>query len=260
MVDSKAEALAEEVLSALELDTFPIDPLKIAADEKIELAPSSNFGREFHGCLQYHWPQGKFILCYPVDAAGVLSPRGRFSVAHELGHFYNLNDRTFLIENACNEALGGFICDDEMEFAANSFAGALLIPRSAVLPMITGSGLMELSALKKISVCFNTSIQCAALRYAKLTTRSCSIIISRNGRRRFQVDSDQALKSGARRVRMIPPDSLVAKRGPHLSYPVGRDTLSTTWFGDDSRSFRMREEAIGVDVPGHSLTMLSWDS
>jgi hypothetical protein len=260
MVDSKAEALAEEVLTAFELDSFPIDPLEIAAKEKIDLAPSPNFGPEFHGRLQYHWPQGRFILFYPVDPAGALSPRGRFSVAHELGHFYNWADRMFLIENACNESLAGFICDDEMEFAANSFAGALLIPRSAVLPMITGSGLMELSALKKISAYFNTSIQCAALRYAKLTTRACSIIISRNGRKRFQVDSDQALRSGARRVRMIPPDSLVTKRGPYLSYPVGRDTLSTTWFGDDSKSFRMREEAIGVDVPGHTLTLLSWDS
>src|SRR5947209_5617759 len=92
------ERLAESVLQTLGFTAPPIDVAQIARVEGILLAEGA-YGPNFFGRIEYHSTVRKFILYHPTlsrDAQNYW--QARFSVAHELGHYYIPEHRKLLIE------------------------------------------------------------------------------------------------------------------------------------------------------------------
>lgn len=87
-----ASRQAEELLAALGFTKPPIDPLKIAAGESpLLVARGGNLGDLFDGQLEYHPAKDRFVLFFNTkydSDSGKHHARTRFSVGHELGHFY----------------------------------------------------------------------------------------------------------------------------------------------------------------------------
>lgn len=84
MADEIALA-AEEVLRALKLWKLPVDPFAIIREEKILLAPGA-YDEGFGARIEYFPPHKQFGIFY--RQSGRTSGRIRFSLSHELGHFY----------------------------------------------------------------------------------------------------------------------------------------------------------------------------
>src|SRR5687768_4198009 len=100
MTDDEIEEKVNEVLNDHELeDTLPIDPLFIANEEGIDVLPGDYDG-ELEGRIEYHREDGvgQFYLMYGNEVLP-FRPKGRvrFSIAHELGHFYMPEHRGYLL-------------------------------------------------------------------------------------------------------------------------------------------------------------------
>lgn len=256
MVDLVAEKLADEVRQLCGETTLPIDPRRIAEQEGIVLAPSSNFGSEFHGRLEYHSALRLFLLYFPVRKNGQVSLRTRFSICHELGHYYIDAHRETLLRAGAHNSTSGFFCDNQIEREADAFAAALLMPRALVKARIEHLGFLDLETLLRLSDDFATSLQCAAVRYCLLTEAACVVVIARKGIPVFQIASTRARASGVGRVKRIPDSSVLHHLGRAPSKPRGKDCWSTDWL--EGRGFLIFEESVCLAEPEYTLTTLRW--
>ena len=76
---------AKDVLVTLNMWRVPVDPFAIAVEEGMELAPGT-YGEGFDARIEYLTSVKRFVIYY--RESGRTEGRIRFSVAHELGHFY----------------------------------------------------------------------------------------------------------------------------------------------------------------------------
>ena len=132
----------------------------------------------FDGMLQYR--AGRFHIFLNVDKLGKPnSPRSRFTMAHELGHFYidehrnalksgKVNSHTSMVEIYNNNNLA------EME--ADCFASNLLMPESRFVHACRGSRRFGLDAVLYLSNVFQVSVLSAAVNYVKRDMKPCIII------------------------------------------------------------------------------------
>jgi len=81
------EALTKDRLLALGMWRLPVDPFAIVKEEGIEIAPG-DYGEKFDARIKFVQAEKTFILFYRESRFGPTEGRVRFSIGHELGHFY----------------------------------------------------------------------------------------------------------------------------------------------------------------------------
>jgi Zn-dependent peptidase ImmA (M78 family) len=141
-----------------------IDPEAIIRRKKISLC-FDHYEDAFDGMLEYE--DGQFFIHCNLDRDNLPgSARGRFTLAHELGHYFIDEHRNNLVSGqvpphpSCSDrALGELFVEREADF----FASRLLLPESrfqkAVRRLPVG-----LAGVKAVSESFNVSLSCAAVR------------------------------------------------------------------------------------------------
>ena len=146
-------------------------PKKIADEEGIELAPG-NYGNKFHGLLEYISSARCFILYYPDRSSGISFVRSRFTVAHELGHYFLESHRRELMNGNSQKCTVGFLSDNDMEKEADCFAASLLIPSSVIERHIRTRGFMDAKNIVDMAKSLKVSIPCAMIRYQRCFPRT----------------------------------------------------------------------------------------
>lgn len=262
MKTAQIEQTAGEVLEAHGCVTAPVDIIGIAEAEGIELA-SGEYGDEFSGRIEYHADLGKFILFHPDLALSRYPNRVRFSIGHELGHYFLELHRESLLTGVAHNSTTDFICDEVLEREADEFAAALLIPHFALKAKMAKRSFMTLAEVLKLADDWQSSATSAAIRYAKFTREACIVILSENGKVLFWVPSEEAAALGFKfvvRDRHAPvgvPTALVAA-GNLLQLDIkGGGVSSELWFPDRYRQTDLWEEACRLGGTGRVLTMLS---
>lgn len=260
MINVKLERLADEIRSAMHAE-IPIDPIVIAKEEGIVLG-AGQFGEGFTGRIEFHPEHGKFVLFYPE--AG--NPRRiRFSLAHELGHYYIEEHRRLLVGGKSHNSSAGFICDDRLEREADLFAAALLIPRRYIESKSRSLGFMTLARIIKMADDCNASITCAAIRYAQCTEEACAVVLSQDGTVLYGIASDEMDAIGFRVVKRgipVPVGSPTARcmaSADVRSIAEGR-SKSLSWFANPYREVDLWEEAIPLGYANQCLTLLAKES
>src|SRR5882724_6177064 len=150
MTPSEIERVANEVLAGYDCSVPPVDILAIAKAEGIELAPGT-YAQDFSGRIEYHREAGKFILFYPEVEEARYPAQVRFSVAHELGHYFLDHHRELLIRGQAHNSANDFICDNVLEREADEFAAALLIPSRALEQKLAKRSFMTLREILSMS-------------------------------------------------------------------------------------------------------------
>ena len=148
--------LADEVIKAHEIVDIPIDPLLIAARERIRVGIIDH--SNFLGKIEYH--KGIFLLYHPPLDGSRYTPRVRFSIAHELGHFYIPEHRERLRtsrfwQHRLNPEQWN--TSDEIEYQADQFAGALLMPTYHIEKLM-GKVEPNLEKILNLTEFFNISV------------------------------------------------------------------------------------------------------
>lgn len=173
----RATELAElaEAVAETHCGSGTIEPAAIIVRKGLCLCVD-HYEDAFDGMLEYE--AGQFYVHCNLDRDNAPeSPRGRFTLSHELAHYFIDEHRNNLIAGApphpsCSDRASG---DVLVEREADFFASRLLLPEgrfaSACRRLPVGLG-----AVKQIAEQFQVSLSCAAVRIVSAEVFPCVLI------------------------------------------------------------------------------------
>jgi len=257
---------AEEVLVALGMWRVPVDPFKIAEEEGIELAPGC-YGLKFDARIEYSRDIDNFILYYREPGPDRSPGRVRFSIAHELGHFYLPAHRERIEKGQAHNSTPDFRSPHPIEREADEFAASLLMPPALFVAAVRRFRqcvciLAEICTLAEDV--FGTSITSTAIRYCEHDLEPCAVAVSGGRKIRWARCSESMrrlgmgfIPSGSR----VPPTSATARLWDAIESgaaagAVEGATDARAWY---ERPYRQQlwEEAMPLGRTGLALTYLT---
>ena len=252
----KIAALAENIANKY-CPRGTVLPEVIISGEGIELT-YGRYGAEFDGIIDYT-ERGFHIRCN-LDRENLPgSPRGRFTLAHELGHYFIDEHRTEII--ATVGELHQSICEvpkgqSRREQESNLFGSNLLMPPTRYAAFVRKIR-KRLSGIVDVAEKFKVSMTCAAIRYVTDEIEP-SIIVnwSRDGERwdyiskRFQSAEYGALINDMASLPANSPTRICDAMGTTRSGVIGQKISPNVWFPSPSRKpdpkIKLREEAMSL--------------
>jgi len=258
LTDHQVEQLADEVLSAFGQLHLPVDINQITREEGIELA-DGDFDDDFHGRIEYLVEVGTFVIYYPSLSFNQYPARCRFSIAHELGHYYIPVHREMLMTGCSHYSTEGFTHKDAIERQADTFAAALLIPSAELKRRMGKRGFLGLHHILTLADDCNASIQATAFRYTRFAKEPHLAFVSENDKVLYCFASEEARAMGYRTLRCqtVPADSATKKAVSSLKIEEGK-TESQFWFPEHRSNAELWEESVRLGNSTKVLTVLSW--
>jgi len=165
-----AEFIAEERWTAKGLN------LQALLKEQGMTLSFNTYAEAFDGLLEYKG--GRFhVYCNLDRVERPDSARARFTLGHELGHYY-LDDHRRALESGSAKAHASF-CDYESripaEREADHFASNLLMPTKRFRKEAARAG-RGLAGILRLREAFQTSITSTAIRFASLNISPCALV------------------------------------------------------------------------------------
>lgn len=267
----KAIELAEETLSCV-ASAIPVDPLLLVESEgRLLKARGRDFREGFDGRLEYHREHGRFLLFYNTkyDAqmvGGGHHPRTRFSIAHELGHYFLPGHRSLLIRGmAAHGSRGEAQVDSVIESEADAFASGLLMPTKAIKSRVNAQEL-SLRVVQSIAEAFQVSLVSAAIRCVRLSHFPCGVAGIRSDGSAWVFPSAGFLELGCVPLAASRLPSTTARAEFQL-FRCGRadgcerEARVSEWFQsnrrDDLADILLTEEYVPIPKMGTLLVLLS---
>ena len=260
--EREISAKAEEVLKVLDMWSIPVDPFIICEQEGIELAPGS-YGKGFDGRIRYLQDVDTFALAYRDRGPGRTVGRVRFTIGHELGHYYLHRD--YLLSGHSHGSQTNFRSHDEMEEEADVFAAALLMPmelfRSAVRryrqDVCVLSELCELADNR-----LQTSVTSTVRRYCQADIEPCAAVFSSEGVTRWAWYSEDMRRLGMGYMpfgQALPRMSRTSKDVAELTTKgtIEGEVETDAWFERSQHNGNLWEEAMLLGESELVLTYLT---
>jgi Zn-dependent peptidase ImmA (M78 family) len=152
---------------------LPVDPERIAKEEGITWS-YEDYGETFVGLLA-HRPSGFHIFCNTKKGSTRGSARGRFTFAHELGHYFiDAHRRAIVAQQLRHYSTGEWKSDNLIESQADTFAAALLMPASRIAKTAFG-----MPAVFSVADKFDVSRTSAAIRCVRTAALPCAMVLWR---------------------------------------------------------------------------------
>ena len=154
---------------------YNIDPLMILSDNNISIS-HGHYKDAFDGLLELK--KRKFHIYCNIDRLeGPNTPRTKFTIAHELGHYFIPEHREALLSGLVQEhcSFTNFQSLNPVEKEADYFASLLLLPADKIKNVIRKKK-PGFEAIKAIADIFGTSWSSSAARYVSITTTPCILI------------------------------------------------------------------------------------
>lgn len=259
-----ARQKAEELLRELGITALPVDPFAIAAGRNIIVQKKPDTAAKgVSGLLMRVGDAFGIMYATHIESDGFQ----RFSVAHELGHYFLPGHIDAVLTNGAHESRAGYVSDDPYEKEADHFAAGLLMPdrlfKSALIKASDGlEGIYELANL------CGTSITATAIRYVDKASIPVAIVVSTGPRMDYAFLStamqDFPNLEWPRKGNPIPGGTLTDRfnRDQQNILQARRDTATSSlkdWFGY-GRDVEVLEEVVGLGSYGKTLTVISSDT
>lgn len=260
---SIAETAAASVLRTSQIDGLWVDPKTIAASRNIVLQGKPESVEGVSGMLVKTGDTFGIMYATNIPNQGFQ----RFSIAHELGHYFIGGHPEALLSEGMHISRAGFTTADPYEQEADYFAAALLMPERPFRRAIDDydPGLTCIEALRKSC---ETSLTATAIRYSSLTRDGVAVILSRGANIDCCFLSDGIKQACGlnylRKGTPIPRGTLTfdfnAKpENVRSSQADAGDGFLNDWL-DGDRRYRITEEAVGLGQYGRTLTVLTCSS
>ncbi len=256
-----ARQRAEGLVAELGIPGPRVDPFAIARDHDIVVQAKPPGGdKGVSGMLLRHGDS--FGILYADDERG--PGFQRFSVAHELGHYF--------LDGHCDQLLGagyhasraGQGATDPHEREADAFASALLMPRAFLAPLLRAHD-AGLELIQQVADTFEASLTASGLRLTETCRDPIALILSHAGTIEICAMSE-AFKPHARRgwlrkgdpVPAGSPTAVLAANGPRVWEAERSDARIdiASWY-DCEKATPGREEVLGLGAWGRVLTVLT---
>jgi hypothetical protein len=261
--DSEITELAAEVAVTYSSENR-VSPVKILKEKKIPLVVG-HYGDAFDGLLEC--VNGRFFVHCNLDRENAPeSARGRFTIAHELGHYFIDEHRNSLASGKVKPH-GSFadkpIADLQVEREANLFASFLLMPQNRFSQVIKGQK-PGLAVIEKVAQEFDVSFTCAAIRFASHEVFPCAVFKWSDDGFAWKWCSRTFWEAGFRKSiedsGRIPEDSATGECMAKASGKAQSTTTASFWFpwvnSGSQKDVLLREEAVSLGRFG-VLTILS---
>jgi len=238
---------------------LPVDPFKIASEVGITVEAKPDTAIGVSGMLLKHGNNFGILYATHIKSEGFQ----RFSVGHELGHYFLPGHIDALLKNNFHESRAGFASNDQYEMEADQFSVGLLMPRKLFIPAMRKAG-DGLAAIERLAGLCRASLTSTAIRFAQCSSEPIAVIIS-TGK-----NVDYCVMSGAlkeidsiewiRKREMIPRNTPTcdfnqdAVKVQQAARVQGTSNIQD-WFGG-RRSLEINEDVIGLGSYGKSLTVL----
>ena len=184
---SRLRAVVHDILSDKgQGKKLPTSLTDLALNERLVIKPITT-GRRFEGRLELC--AGKPTIFINDHGRGLEYPRARFTLAHELGHFF-LHRRWLHAGRAFHDA--ELLVGDELrevEREANAFAAECLLPEQLVERFLSGR-LLSLERVQQLADDAKASLKATAIRVAKLSRTRCCFYLEQDGLISWAAPSD----------------------------------------------------------------------
>jgi hypothetical protein len=263
--DWAAEFRAAEVLAKLSISALPVNPFGIADAKGIEHKQNPAFRPGISGCLMK--VGDIFGILYSVR----FSSEGfrRFTVAHELGHYFMEGHVQHLFADGqqFHESQSGFTSDDTYEREADAFAAALLMPKQLFKAACARVG-KGFGAIESLANLCSTSLTATGIRYAQLSDDPVAVVCSMGDLVQFvfmsKILQDRRDLTWIRKGSGLPMSTATARFNKNESNIQDAKRVSSSssmevWF-DGGGDVEINEEVVGLGGYGKTLTVLWADS
>lgn len=189
----------------------------------------------------------------------------RFSIGHELGHYFLEGHPEAVLKNGIHQSQAGFVTRDRYEQEADIFAASLLMPNDLFKTEMrkVGEGLGAIIALSGVA---RTSLTATGFRYAELTDEAVAVAIS-EGPTVISCIYSEKMKTLPGRGSMpwlfgkpVPSGTLTAELNGDQGRVADADRAErpvdlSDWFGL-GEGVQGVEEVIGLGGYGRTLTVI----
>lgn len=213
---------------ALEHDEI-ITPLeKIIISEDVAVF-HDDYGNAFDGIIVF---DSEFYIHINTKRGNRIdTPRGRFTLAHELGHYFIDNHRNGL-QNGLLEphpSKNNAAKHQKIEREADYFASCLLMPEKRFSKDCL-SRKFQFSIIEELAKRYNVSLTACAIRFADIGNHPIMIVYCENNEVKWNWNStDFPFKNLAEKNKKIPEDTLVGK---YFKTGKGENKTEQLWAGD----------------------------
>ncbi|WP_216365390.1 MULTISPECIES: ImmA/IrrE family metallo-endopeptidase [unclassified Roseobacter] len=255
-----AKQRGERVVRELGIVELPVHPVDIAGRHDILVEAKKDVGEGVSGMLLRHGNAFGILYATHIQSEGFQ----RFSVAHELGHYFlDGHIDHVLPSDGVHASYAGFVSADPYEMEADSFAAGLLMPERLFGRVLRRqeAGLSSVEALADRCV---TSLTATAIRYAELSEDAVAVVVS-SGNSIDYCRLSETMKTlpqitWLKRGSPVPSGTATARfnagsRNVAEAARAYADIDILDWLGG-SKSAPTREEVIGLGSYGRTLTVL----
>ena len=263
MTEATPQLDLAEFLAETHFPNAAIQPLEIAEQNGITSC-IGQYEDAFDGLLELY--ENRFYIYLNKDRLrDPEGPRGRFTAAHELGHYFIDDHRNALINGVKpHPSFTEFVTDSIVERQADEFAATLLMPPKRFRSVASGLA-VGLDSIGAIAELFKTSIMSTAIRYAHSDVASVTVMLWAETERRWCWSSKDVWEitqnKAHRRTSCVPEGSatLSLLESASIDTVMERGTILSEWFPFISKGSMKdkvcREEAIRLGNFG-VLTLL----
>lgn len=135
----------------------------------------------FDGMLVYH--NSEFHIHINLDRGNTYdSRRGRFTLAHELGH-YLIDEHRIALKYGMitpHQSKIGLLNKDLIELEADYFAGCVLMPEK-LFREVCAKKVFSFELIDELSEIFHVSLMAILLRFIEIGSREFMIVVSKDG-------------------------------------------------------------------------------
>lgn len=255
-----ATLAAEQIIKGFGITGLPVDPFAIARGLDIEVVAKPAHDAGVSGMLVR--VGNNFAIGYATHIDN--EPFQRFSISHELGHFFLPGHIDAVIGvNGIHESRAGFVSTNRYEIEADRFAAGFLMPRHLFFPALEQVN-QGLAAVQSLASLCKTSLHATAIRYTQCTRDPVAIVISVNNLIEHCFMSE-ALKV-VEGIDWIRKREVLPRNTPTFSFNQDSENVRRAvyvnemsnlqdWFGGH-RSIEISEDVIGLGGYGKTLTVL----
>lgn len=239
---------------------LPINPTQIADANDIVVQAKPDTARGVSGMLLRHGDNFGIMYATHVRSEGFR----RFSIAHELGHFFlDGHIDHVLPKDGFHASKAGFVASDTYELEADNFAAGMLMPER-MFKRALGKSDPGFAAVEHISDICMTSLEATAIRYAELSEDAIAVVLSTGDKIDYCCLSDgmKSLRSLSwlKRGEPVPINTATSAFNADSNRILSADRDEKEidlldWLGGD-RSVLTLEEVVGLGEYGKTLTIL----
>ena len=218
----------------------------------------------FDGMLVFD--KDAFHIHLNIDRKNTLdTARGRFSLSHELAHYY-INEHRIGLQSGLLEPHGSLTSlnkHDPIELEADYFAGCLLMPYNKIY-YFDQVKKFSLDKIKAVLESFSVSLMAATIRYCQICLHELMIVVSENNTVKWY-DRNEHFPKWSFRFKVngpLPPTTVAGEffTKPDSKFDSIEEVNPDDWFypyPDDYRANRkMNEQCFYADNYGYVISLL----